>query len=59
MKYNKTDDIKSIKTDLRLSLGMMDKEQVEELIVDLAMKHRYSRTYILKAVDYINYKGIK
>jgi hypothetical protein len=59
MKDNKTDDIKGIKTNLRHSLSMMDKEQVEELVVDLAMRHRYSRTYLLKAVNHINYKEIR
>ena len=39
------------KIKIRNSLSMMDKEQIEDLVIDLAMRHKYSRTYIIKSTN--------
>ena len=51
MIYDKLDEASKIKSNIRNSLSMMDKEQIENLVIDLAMRHGYSRTYIIKSTN--------
>ena len=59
MKYNKLDEQNDIKTKIKNSLSMMDKEQIEDLVVELAMNHRYSRTYIIKSTNHTNTQELR
>ena len=59
LKYNKSNEISDTKTKIRQSLSMMDKEQIEDLVVELAMNHRYSRTYIIKSTNHTNTQELR
>tara|TARA_A100001515_G_C4520859_1_gene193471 strand:- start:270 stop:467 length:198 start_codon:yes stop_codon:yes gene_type:complete len=59
MKYNKLDKQNDIKTKIKNSLSVMDKEQIEDLVVELAMNHRYSRTYIIKSTNHTNTQELR
>ena len=47
------------KIKIRNSLSMMDKEQIENLVIDLAMRHGYSRTYIIKSTNHTIKKELR
>ena len=51
MIYDKLNEANKIKSKIKNSLSMMDKEQVENLVIDLAMRNKYSRTYIIKSTN--------